>query len=186
MICGQETKGWNKFSTSIIEGMNKYKDFITIKQPYKGYKKSAFWKGYNFFRKELIKKYPEKKLYFIWNNISKIGKSHGRVGVSKDIQKLERHFFPVFREEILILKPDIVIFFTGNRDGDIKYHFPNIDFEDLNMQNSKTAKRKYKAASKIICKSNVLPKKSIRLYHPSYFGGFNYVKKDALDFILEI
>jgi len=34
-------------------------------------------------------------------------------------------------------------------------------------------------------KIGVLPEKSMRLYHPSYFGGFNNVKEDALTFILD-
>lgn len=47
MIFGQETWGWHKFSTTIDDGMNGYEKFFINKKFYEGYKKSAFWKGFN-------------------------------------------------------------------------------------------------------------------------------------------
>lgn len=185
MIYGQETKGWHGFATPIEEGMNRYEEFFFSKNPYNGYKKSAFWKAFNFFKQGLEQQYSEKELYFIWNNISKIGRSDKKTGVTTDIRNLERDYFPVMKEELLIVKPDVVIFMTGGRDKDIQFHLPDIKFKYIEMENSTLAKRKYKPAMQLICDSDYLPHKSVKVYHPSYFGGFNYIKNDALKFISE-
>ncbi len=183
MIFGQETWGWHKYSTSIQDGMNGYEKFFVNKNFYDGYKKSVFWQGFNYFKKELDSNFKDKKITYIWNNISKIGRNDGKTGVTPDIRKLERESFNVIKDEIMILKPDIVIFFTGGRDGDLKFNFEDISFENIKIENSKIAKRKYKPSSIVI--SKFLPIKSVRLYHPSYFGGFNYVKQDAINYLLK-
>ena len=57
--------------------------------------------------------YPNKRVAYLWNNVSKlsaIGKKHS---VSKTIHKLEEKYFHVIPKEIEILKPDILIFLTG-------------------------------------------------------------------------
>jgi len=185
MIYGQETKGWHELATPIEVSMDKYEEFFFSKNPYNGYKKSAFWKAFNFFKKGLEQHHKEKELYFIWNNISKIGRSDKKTGVTPDIRNLERAYFPVMKEELLILKPDIIIFMTGGRDRDIKFHLSDITFKYIEMGNSKLAKRKYKPAMQLIDEYNYLPNKSVKVYHPSYFGGFNYIKNDALKFLSE-
>ena len=181
MIFGQETWDWHKFSTSIKDGMDGYEKFFINENFYKGYKKSAFWKGFNYFKKELNTHFKDKKISYIWNNISKIGRNDGKTGVTSDLRELERNNFNVIKDEIAILKPDVVIFFTGGRDNDLKFNFEDIIFENIKMENTKKTKRKYKPCSKLL--SKFLPNKSIRLYHPSYFGGFNYVKQDAIKLI---
>ncbi len=183
MIFGQETWGWHEFSTPIEEGMNKYESFFIKENFYKRHKKSAFWKAFKFFKSNLKRHFDDKSVTFVWNNISKIGKNNGKTGVTKEIRELEQNYFNVIKEELEILKPDIVIFLTGNRNKDLKFHFTDITFENIEMQNPKKKKMKYKASTKVI--SRYLPKKSVKLYHPSFFGGFNYVKQDALRFILE-
>ncbi|WP_151945738.1 hypothetical protein [Aliarcobacter butzleri] len=176
MIFGQETWGWHTFGLGIDKLMNHYEGFMNSSKPYDGYNKSAFWKAFKFFEKELNKKYEKENLYFIWNNISKIGQNDGATGVANEIRNLERTYFSVVKDEVLLLKPDIVIFFTGpNRDGDIKFHFKDVTFkkafEDKNIR-------------EIACVQSIdLPLKSIRLYHPSYFGGFNKNRYKALDYL---
>ena len=165
MIFGQETWNWHKFSTPIKESMSRYESFLQHNNPYKGYKKSAFWKGFNYFKKELDSSFKDKKTTYIWNNISKIGRNDSKTGVTSDIRKLERNYFNVIKEEIAILNPDIVIFFTGGRDNDIKFHFEDTIFENIKMENNKETKRKYKPCSILV--SKFLPDKSV--HYIKYF-----------------
>jgi hypothetical protein len=185
MIYGQETWGWHELGTSIEDEMNHYLRFFITDKDWKKKKKSSFWKAVIFFQEKLDKCYGDKKVSYIWNNISKIGRKKGK-GVSSEIRKLERKYFPVILEEIKILKPDIVIFLTGNRNDDIRFHFNCVKFENIIINatlKSKNGKMNFKSVSKVIHKS--LPKKSIKLYHPSFFGGYNNVKNDAIKIICE-
>jgi hypothetical protein len=169
MIFGQETKGWwdkDGFTRSINVGMDRYKKFFCDEGFYPGYKRSAYWKGFRFFQKELNKHNKGKKIIYIWNNISKIGKANAKTGVIPRIRAIERNSFPVIKKEVDIIKPDIMIFLTGpNRDHDIKFHFSDVKF--LNSDTSNTQRQLAKVSSKY------LPPMSIRMYHPSFFKGFN-------------
>ena len=54
------------------------------------------------------------------------------------------------------------------------------------MKNTKKMKRKYKNSVKINLNIDFLDNiKAVKLYHPSYFGGYHYVKQDALEYILK-
>lgn len=186
MIFGQETWGWHEFSTSIEEGMNRYENFFVTNFT-QGKKKGAFRQAFNYFKTELNNHFKDKKIYYVWNNISKIGRNDKKTGVTTDIRNLERNHFNVIAKEVSILKPDIIIFLTGNRDDDIRFNFPGAEFENIHYDaslKSKNGNRKYKMPKKIIQKN--LPKnKSVKLYHPSFFGGFNNVKSDVVKFIVE-
>jgi hypothetical protein len=68
----------------------------------------------------------------------------------------------VLRDEMAILKPDIVLFLTGpDRDDDIRFHFPDVQFS---MAGTESNLRRLAWLS-----SRDLPVASIRLYHPSYY-----------------
>lgn len=69
-----------------------------------------------------------------------------------------------------------MIFLTGpNRDGDIKHNFNDAVFHSTDSMVDKRALAKVSSA--------LLPIKTIRMYHPSYFGGFNKIRKNALNAI---
>jgi hypothetical protein len=133
MIVGQETDGYwlgelNQKEKSVSDLMTGYFNyFYQISTGGKKRGKRAFWnkKNYKYFEDELTKYFKEnnKSVSFIWNNISKIGgKKRGKP--NKKIRILEREYFNILRQEIKILKPDIIIFTTGSsRDSYIKYHF---------------------------------------------------------------
>lgn len=185
MIYGQETFGWHELDTPIKDEMCKYESFINNK-PWKMKTKSSFWKAFKFFKDELSNSFPDKKISFLWNNISKIGRKKSK-GVSDEIRALERVSFPVVLEEIKILIPDIVIFLTGNRNRDIKFHFEDVKFESCVINStlkSKKGNMEFKPVSKVT--SQFLPQKSVKLYHPSFFGGFNNVKDDAVGIISNV
>ncbi|WP_417437873.1 hypothetical protein [Idiomarina sp.] len=180
MIFGQETKGWgDQFgmldTPEAVVAM--YDTFFCQKNFYGGYGKSSFWKAFRYFEKHLQKAHPEKSIYFSWNNINKIGKSKGKTGVSKEARSVERAAFSVVASEVQAFHPDIVIFLTGpNRDGDIKHHFNDSEFH---LADSTVNKRALARVS-----SDSLPTKTIRMYHPSYYGGFNKVRGSALNAIV--
>ena len=91
---------------------------------------------------------------------------------------IERKYFPVVSLEVDILKPDLCIFMTGpNRDHDIKFHFQDCVFKKAFDQYS--IREVARIESKKI--------KGLRLYHPSYFGGFNNkYKKDIRNLLAEM
>jgi hypothetical protein len=141
VIFGQETDGWHKnfpdkvSPLSVDELMDKYQEYY-YKSPKSSKKnKRPFWnkKNFKYFENE-ISKYFElqgKKSAFIWNNISKIGKTTtGKA--TRDIRKAELTHFKIIENELKILDPDIVIFTTGcSRDQHIKDAFgkDNVEFE---------------------------------------------------------
>jgi hypothetical protein len=174
MIFGQETRDWwdkDGFARDIRKGMDRYKGFYWDQKFYAGYKKSAFWKGFRFFQNALNENYKERHMTYIWNNISKIGKCHKKTGVTPRIREIEQEVFPVVKFEVEIIKPDIVIFLTGpNRDGDIKFHFPDAEFLKSNSDSTKRQLAKIN--------STKLPSLSIRTYHPAFYKGFNKILKN--------
>jgi hypothetical protein len=183
MIFGQETKGWYDHCSLdrwINIGMDEYERFYLHKNFSKRYGKSSFWQKFRFFEKELSKilKEQNKVPIFIWNNISKIGRSNRRTGVTDDIRSIERKYFPIVSLEIDILKPDLCIFMTGpNRDHDIKFHFQDSIF--------KKASDQYSIREVARIESEKI--KGLRLYHPSYFGGFNNkYKRDIRNLLAEM
>jgi hypothetical protein len=172
MYCGQETKGWGSLENSTIEErLARYRKYFLESSYIKESSTSVYWKGVKRFQSFFEKELEGKKIVNIWNNISKIGLKQ-RKGMTDDIRNLEREYFPVFRKEFEILKPDIVIFMTGpNRDKDIKFHFP-----ELKIQNSDTIQTKRQLAVLNLPKPLGI---AIRTYHPNYFGGFNQAIEDA-------
>ena len=181
MIIGQETFGWHgEFgSENIDELMDGYDKYLT--NNLRGKNKRVFWKAFHHFEKKLNNHYNNQKLYYIWNNLIKISKYEDK-GMTNAIRNFEHNNFSVILEEIKILKPDMIIFFIGpNRDSDIKYNFNDVSFDNMGYPDKIKDKKTYTTAHKVI--STDLPEKSVRLYHPNYFGGFSKVKDIALDIL---
>lgn len=178
MIFGQETKGWwehKGLPLSSTEAVYRYRYSYIETKIYDRYKSGVFFKGFNFFRKSLIKSplIVGKKTCFAWNNIAKVGKSESKTGVCNFTRAIERKYFPVIAKELEITKPNIVIFMTGpNRDHDLRFHFPDIKFSQANTVDS--------IRQMAIVEFSGF--KGIRLYHPNYYSGFdNKYKKRALE-----
>jgi hypothetical protein len=129
IIYGQETDGWyGEFpKVSVKKLMTEYYKYLYEIGNKKRNTKRPFWNNHNFkyFEGEFKKHY--KKAGVLWNNISKIeGKPR------KKIRKLERDNFKVIKDEVEILKPDVILFATGySRDSYIKHAFGenNVDFK---------------------------------------------------------
>lgn len=117
MFCGQETYAWNSEEYNTVEKssvesiMKRYDIFVN-----NGGYNSPYWN----FQKQIINDNPQ--IGFVQDNIVKIGKAD-EAGCDETIDNLAHQYFPVFREEVNILRPDLIIFLTGpNYDNKIEYN----------------------------------------------------------------
>ena len=150
MVFGQETNSWtgknDDFGTppspvfspdvSMEAVMGIYEDFYATyyhegKFSYNGTRYGTFHYGLNSFATLLNAVFPNKRIAYVWNNLVKIGKAHGKGFCGTDIYVLEREHFPVIREEINILKPDLLLFLTGTYDERIRDNWHDAQFSAL-------------------------------------------------------
>lgn len=158
MIYGQETNSWYEKEDGTIDDIQTlYDGFFNGGEcwTYGG----QFWNGINRFLSFLQKKFPDKKIRLTWNNIVKIGK-HGDKGFPPDyIYEIERGHFHVIPEELKILNPNVVLFFTGpNYDSIIKDNFGELKYEALPNSTERQLSR--------VTLPNV--RFAYRTYHPNY------------------
>lgn len=125
MFFGQEPHGWEKDS-DIGDLMGFYENFLDDK--YVVEEKGGYFnedevgntRMFRFaingimscMRDDILKAYPDKRVSMIWNNISKLSTFEGEP-VNSHMHEIERNYFHVIPQEVEILKPDILIFFTG-------------------------------------------------------------------------
>jgi len=137
MIFGQETNSWCKecgisggYSNSLLKSLTIYDSFY-LKGGINNYR-GPFWNEFKRIKQEVNK---TKNAVFVWNNINKIG----RIGKGniKEINEIQFRKFHVIREELKILKPQILVFFTGNDYDHFIRH--NIEpFEQIKLSESLT------------------------------------------------
>lgn len=156
-IYGQETNGWYELDNS-IEGIQQgYHEFFNLKECYSY--GGQFWNGFKRFLNKLNEKYPNKNIRPIWNNIVKIGCNDRKGFPPNYIHDIERKFFPIIKEEMEILKPNIVLFLTGpNYDEIIENNFGDLKSEALHPFNERQL-------SKIEIENVEF---AFRTYHPNY------------------
>lgn len=134
MFFGKEPHRWEK-GMEVGDLMAAYEDFLDDKYVVEGssgyfsedeIKNSLIFKfainGIMLcMRDDVLQPYPGKRVSMIWNNISKLSTLEGKP-VNKQVHEIERNYFHVIPEEVRILKPDILIFFTGpGQDRYYKY-----------------------------------------------------------------
>ncbi len=156
MIFGQEANGWYKMENTIDGLLKGYDDFFNDDYCYTY--GGQFWNGVSCFISKISEKYPNKKIRYIWNDIVKIGKYESK-GMPPDyIYKIEREHFSVIQDELRIIKPNFILFFTGpNYDRIIKDNFGILDYEPLLPYNTRQ-----------ISKFKIGDILSIRTYHPNF------------------
>lgn len=136
MIFGQETNGWFDGSmTANVDSnlppiLNCYNKFYNGGEcwSYGG----QFWNGFSKFWTMLEAKYPNKKIRYVWNNIVKIGKSENKGFPPDYIYEVERTHFAVIKDELQIIKPNVVLFLTGpNYDNIISDNFGQLTYSEI-------------------------------------------------------
>ncbi|WP_278622918.1 hypothetical protein [Parabacteroides gordonii] len=136
MVFGQETNGWEHQVCPIVTPVEQSSEIIdiTVKGFMDYYRKfldgwginSPFWHYLKRIQNTLSVSLPDKTIEIVWNNIYKIGnKEKGKNRPVKQIRDFENEYFNLIREEIEILKPDVIIFLTGpNYENRVKKIFP--------------------------------------------------------------
>jgi len=148
MIIGQQTYGWG---TGTLDFMLKdYRDFNFGEN----YRSTPFWNVTSKVAKILgVDRYA-----IAWTNLVKCDYKKDRP--PKNIESEIQEAFPVLADEISILAPDIIIFFTGPRyDDRLEKSLPGSTFEKV---------RNYDPRQLAKISNPNLPAKSIRAYHPNY------------------
>lgn len=156
MIFGQETNGWYEEDDTLEGVLNCYTEFL--KDDYCFKYGGHFWNGVRRFVSMVSESLPDKKIGYIWNDLVKIDKSEGK-GMPPDyIYNIERNFFSVIQDELSILQPNFIVFFTGPYyDRVLIDNFGRLDLIPIpSYQIKQFAKLKI---------GNI---QAIRTYHPNY------------------
>lgn len=172
MIFGQETFGWYDKEYGRCETVSDVQDLYDEFFNNEEYQErgGTFFKGVEKIRKALNDKFPDKKIDFVWNNILKTGVIETSGTPQQHIIELQRKHLLVIPQEIEILKPDIVIFFTGpNYDTFIKDNFGEVKYEALPDFEDRELSRLTIPGIKF----------SYRTYHP------NYLLRNDIDYYIE-
>jgi hypothetical protein len=156
MFFGQETNGWEGVigSKNINQLQNTYSLFL--ERRYGG----QFWNAVHDYVNTIKGMNPDKQVEFVWNNIIKIGNDKSKGKPKENLIDMQKQVFPVIRAEVEILKPDIVIFFTG------PYYdrFIHDEWEELQLQGVTQFTERQLA----VLNHNLLPINAFRTYHPNF------------------
>lgn len=154
MICGQETQGWgneldgvNPEEVSPQRIMNIYNGFVNS-----GAYNSPYWN----FSHRIEEALPDARS--VHNNIVKVGKRSG-AGCNDSINALALQHFNVFRSELDILRPNVILFLTG----------PNYDWRIKSVLGEFSAKPVTSGMfiDSLTFSNPSLPP-AVRTYHPGY------------------
>jgi len=158
LFIGQEPNTWIYESWAEIERpLERYKEFALATN--KKNDETTFWKGVVQVN-EILNRKPDNRLCFLWTNVSKYSTKEGGRVADKDFDFINENF-NVLQSEINIIKPDVVIFFSGpDLDERITTQFEGkLIFEKIHDQIPS------RQLAKIIHKN--LPRDTYRVYHPS-------------------
>jgi hypothetical protein len=130
MVFGQETNDWeNEYhpDKTIERLCGVYDRFFNKGEcwSYGGH----FWNGLSRLKKTLDEKLPSRQVQYLWNNIIKVGKAYESGRPPECIYGQERLHFGVIPEEVNILRPNVLLFFTGpNYDDAIRNSFGEVGY----------------------------------------------------------
>lgn len=174
MIYGQETNNWGEFKNDRTYIKDDYLNFFCTGNCFKY--GGQFWNGFKRFKELLERKYPEKKIEFIWNNVLKTGRNADKNKPSEIILNLEETYFNVMQGEIEIIKPDIILFLSGPYyDNELCKRLGDISFNTVGDFSSRQL-------AKVSFRKN-----TYRTYHPNYLwrtGINNYFNAIINDLII--
>lgn len=175
LIVGQETNGWGSNPTSKdalrLETLDAFvsssNGVATMVSAYKAFdfartyrhRNSAFWRAFRYLEGDVT----ESPCSAMWTNLFKVDVSGSVVKNCKIRHRrlLRAAQAGLLAEEIRLLKPQIVIFFTGpHYDDELLDAFPDATLSPLLPGHD--------AREAALVHSKVLPVCSIRTYHPTY------------------
>lgn len=160
MIVGQQTCGWGFFGSGneldLIGGlMADYTNFCLGQF----YRPTPFWQASYVVHMSINS--ASRPFGFAWTNLVKLDQKSRRP--APQIEELVSHNFPVAADELAIVRPDIIVFFTGpNYDKRLRQIFDGACLENVAADTIGLARVKHKA----------LPDRSFRSYHPGYLARF--------------
>lgn len=135
MYVGQETNGYENEIGSLRKDQNTPHSVETLLALYDnftnapgGFKyRGHFTNAVNSYQQAFSRIDPTAT--FTWNNVVKIGNAHDKGLPSETNLQWQDHWFDVIREEIRLLAPDVVLFFTGPRyDRFLRRVLPDVTF----------------------------------------------------------
>jgi hypothetical protein len=180
MFFGQETNTWEGGlgSKSIEELLGTYSRFFCEGKCFRY--GGPFWNTVKDYTGEIKEAFPDKRVEIVWNNLIKLGKESSKGTPKKSLVGIQKEVFPVIKEELAILKPDVVLFFTGPRyDQYLKAEWPDLTYHELTHEPARKLAR---------LKGESLPVQAFRTYHPNYLYRtgkpfYNAVKKSIISSI---
>ena len=148
MVVGQQTLGWDL--ENIRDLLRNYEEFNFGESWYS----SPFW---NVIRKtESI--FGVDMYSIVWSNLNRCDFERARPEADLELQL--HKCFPVLKNEVEILKPDILLFFSGPYfDQHIDRSFPGCQFRKAPGFEERTLAR---------IEHDALPHHTYRTYHPNY------------------
>ena len=185
MFFGQETNTWEGElgGKSIEELLHTYSEFFGKGKcfSYGG----QFWNAVRDYVRSIKQMAPDKSVEFVWNNLIKVGKADSKGKPGADLIEFQKKEFPVIKGEIEILKPDLIIFFTGPYyDQYIEAEWGNVTFTDIHN---------WKKRELAEISHELLPVNAFRTYHPNYlyrkgkvyYSGVREIILSKIDGVLE-
>ena len=158
LFIGQEPNTWicNRSWAEIEKPLKRYEEFALASNRKKDV--TTFWKGV-LEMNEILNRKSDNRFGFLWMNVSKYSTKEGGRITDKDFDFINENF-NVLQSEINIIKPDVVIFFSGpDLDERIRVQFEGeMTFKEIHNDIPP------RELAKIVHKN--LPKDTYRVYHP--------------------
>lgn len=187
MFFGRETSGgdWRLSDMSIKHSVEKimvdYHKFFDEEKGSGGGddkqwqpKNNGMGGGMNLFKNCIEKRFPDKKIRYVWNNIIKSGVDGSFP--SEQIRSVVFEHFNVLKDEINIIKPDIIIFAPGVKGyAEIERYFRLLEYSTIDHFPENKLVRVYLPDFPFV-------KYAFRMYH---FAG-RYSKKNIFEKIVDI
>lgn len=112
-----------------------------------------------------------KKVRYVWNDIAKMGRELMGNDKREILSRIENEYFPVIKDEINIIKPDIILFFTGNEPYWESRLQHSLGIDSNSYKPVAQWNISHIAQVELPCTTYPSVKYAFRTYHPCYFKG---------------
>jgi hypothetical protein len=158
LVVGQQTSGWDNGGKPLRDHpvddlMSEYVRFALGRW----YRPTPFYQASYVAQMSLNPSGPA--FGFVWTNLVKVDRE--TIRPTEDVEELVCESFPVVAEEVRILQPDVVFFFTGPYyDQRLRQIFQDAKFTVVEAARDYVKRVEHEA----------LPPLSFRTYHPGYLA----------------